>query len=104
MIIRGNPAKRYNPEKLKHQIRRGMKIEMDRHFIQLPYKSKAVDLLMSIPGLKKVMDSLIHAGQKIIALSEKKKLSKTKNRIIKNRIPELSKERRRVTDDITLSK
>lgn len=103
MIVKGNPAKRYKPGELRNLIRRGMKLEMERHFKQLPYKSKAVDLLMGIPGLLKVMNSLIHAGTKIIDYVEKKQLTKEPRKVELSR-ETLSMERRNIGHDITISK
>ncbi|MHA1437982.1 MAG: hypothetical protein ACTSPD_10430 [Promethearchaeota archaeon] len=97
MIIKGNSNKRYNKDEFKNKVRRCTKIKIDRHFLQLPYRSKAVDLLLYIPGVKKVMDRIISISLKLINYAEKKKLTINKRK-------ELSTERRKLTHDITISK
>lgn len=78
MIIKYNPKKVYRPADFKNSVRRAAKFTMERKYMHIPLRSKAVDLLMAVPLVRMLLAFTIKKANKLIEKYNKVELLERK--------------------------
>ena len=73
MIRKYDVNKVYNPKDFKHAVRRATKAKIEREYKYIPLQSRAVNLLMLIPGIKQVLMFAINQGNKLLKAEEQQR-------------------------------
>ena len=66
MIRKYNPERVYNPKDFKNEVRRASKAQIDYGFKYVPLTSRAVRLIMIVPGMKPMIKLLTKLGMNLI--------------------------------------